>query len=62
MPTVEYKCPRCEHAFKRTILKGNVAGSAACPKCHHDKVKPATQSPRLFDGIASFSTLAKDTN
>jgi hypothetical protein len=37
-------------------------GGEACPKCNHGKVNPSTQSPRLFEGIASFSTLAKDTN
>ena len=62
MPTVEYKCRHCGHAFSRTILKGDDPCSETCPKCHHGKVKPATQSPRLFEEIASFSTLAKDTN
>lgn len=62
MPTIEYKCPHCGLAFNRTILKGEEPGSETCPQCRHGEVNPATQSPRLFEGIASFSTLAKDTN
>jgi putative FmdB family regulatory protein len=62
MPTIEYQCLNCGHVFNRTVLKGDAPGSAACPKCHRGKAKPSTQSPRLFEGIASFSTLAKDTN
>jgi putative FmdB family regulatory protein len=62
MPTIEYKCQHCGHAFNRTILKGDEPGSEPCPKCHHEKVKPSMQSPGLFEGIANFSTLGKDTN
>jgi putative FmdB family regulatory protein len=62
MPTIEYKCHHCGHAFKRTIMKGDETGSENCSECHRGKVKPSTQSPGLFEGIANFSTLAKDTN
>ena len=61
MPTIEYKCQHCGHAFNRMTLEGDEPGRATCPKCQ-TKVKPAMQSPRLFQGMASFSTLAKDTN
>jgi putative FmdB family regulatory protein len=62
MPTIEYKCLHCGHAFNRTILKGDEPGGEVCPQCHHGKVQPSTQSPRIFEGFASFSTFAKDTN
>jgi putative FmdB family regulatory protein len=62
MPIIEYKCPHCGHSFNRMILKGDEPGSETCPECHRGKVKPPTQYPRLFEGIANFSTLAKDTN
>ena len=62
MPTSEFKCRRCGHTFQRLTLKGDDGIKVPCPKCHCRDVKPAMQSPRLFDGIAAFSSLAKDTD
>jgi putative FmdB family regulatory protein len=59
MPTIEYKCPLCGNAFNRTILKYDDPGSEVCPECHHGKVKPAMQSPGLFEGIANSAYLQK---
>jgi DNA-directed RNA polymerase subunit RPC12/RpoP len=62
MPKIEYKCPYCGQLFSRMILKGDRPAGETCPRCHQRGVKPLTQSPRLFDGVCSFSTLSKDTN
>jgi putative FmdB family regulatory protein len=62
MPYIEYSCQHCGHAFSRMILEGETPSIEICPKCHRGKVKPAMQAPRLFEGIAGFSALSKDTN
>jgi putative FmdB family regulatory protein len=62
MPTIDYTCPRCGHSFKRVALMDEEPPPAACPRCKASKVKPIRGSTGLFNGIASFSRLANDTN
>mgnify|MGYP003563921081 CR=1 FL=1 len=62
MPKMEYKCAQCHHSFQRVVLLGGPEPKMVCPKCKGDQVKPEKGSPRLFKGIAGFSSLSKDTN
>ena len=62
MPNVEYHCRQCGRTFQRVVLRGEENRPAACPHCKARDAKPAKVAESLFDGIASFSTLAKDTN
>lgn len=62
MPKIDFKCPLCNHRFTRVVLRGEEGAASACPECGRS-VKPEAQRPEsLFDGIAGFSTLSKDTN
>ena len=62
MPTAEYRCPQCDHRFSRTILRGEAATPARCPHCGKADVIARQPASGLFDGIANFSDLAKDTS
>ena len=62
MPTIDYTCPGCGHGFQRVILMGETPPPATCPRCKAPEVPPVRRSAGLFDGIAPFSGLAKDTN
>ena len=62
MPTIDYSCPCCGHSFKRVTLRGEMPPPAVCPRCKAPDVKPLQGPAGLFDGIAPFSDLAKDTN
>lgn len=62
MPTVEYRCPQCRHVFSRVVLRGDEDLPVACPACAAAGVRPDKGPASLFEGIANFSRLAKDTN
>lgn len=62
MPKIDYTCPHCDRSFQRVVLRGEEDHPAVCPHCKARDVKPAKGPESLFDGIASFSTLAKDTS
>jgi putative FmdB family regulatory protein len=62
MPTIDYTCSHCGHSFQRVILKGEEDRPVTCPHCKARDAKPVKGAESLFDGIASFSTLAKDTS
>jgi len=62
MPTVDFACPDCRRRFERVVLRGEQDEPSACPGCGR-LVFPATVGvDPLFDGIAGFSRLSKDTN
>ena len=62
MPKLEYHCEQCGHNFERVTLHGDQAAPVRCPKCGGDQVKSAKGPISLFNGIANFSSLAKDRN
>ena len=62
MPTIDYTCQDCGHRFSRVVLRGEEAGPQPCPECRTPDARPAKKATGLFDGIASFSSLASDTN
>jgi putative FmdB family regulatory protein len=62
MPNIEYHCRHCGHTFQQVVLRGEEKQPATCPRCKARDAQPAKSAESLFDGIASFSTLAKDTN
>jgi putative FmdB family regulatory protein len=62
MPTIDYTCQCCGHAFKRVVLQGDPLKSVNCPRCGTPGVRPLRGPARLFDGIAPFSRLARDRN
>ncbi len=62
MPTLDYTCPACKHTFKRVVLRGDEDRKTPCPNCRHKIVVPSETSASLFNGIANFSELSKDTN
>jgi hypothetical protein len=59
---IDYTCRNCRHTFSRLVLRGEEEGPAVCPQCRNPRVLPTRASAGLFDGIASFSSLSKDTN
>ena len=62
MPTIDYQCPDCGHHFKRVVMRGDPVRPIACPRCPREAIAPVRESEALFEGIAGFSDLAKDTN
>ena len=62
MPTIDYTCPECGHRFKRVVMRGDPIEALPCPQCHGAAASPGKSPKALFDGIAGFSDLAKDTN
>jgi len=62
MPSIEFKCRECGHAFSRVALRGEAARVIVCPQCRRKTAHPAKPPESLFNGISSFSTLSKDTN
>ena len=63
MPTIDYTCQHCGHRFTRVALRGEEAPPLPCPQCRTPAAaRPAKDAASLFDGIAPFSSLAKDTN
>ncbi len=62
MPTIEYTCQHCGHRFTRVALRGEEIPPLPCPQCRTPDARPAKDAASLFDGIAPFSSLAKDTN
>ncbi len=63
MPKIEFRCKTCGHSFERLVLRGDEQKTFPCPECgEKEKIKPAPGAESLFEGIASFSSLAGDTN
>lgn len=62
MPTIEYNCTHCGRSFQRVVFRGEEDRPVTCPHCKARDAKPVKGPESLFDGIASFSTLAKDTS
>ncbi|MEZ4529132.1 MAG: FmdB family zinc ribbon protein [Desulfobacterales bacterium] len=62
MPKLEYTCPKCGHSFQQLVFRGDEAQPVLCPKCGTSEVRSAKTPAGLFDGIASFSSLSRDTN
>jgi putative FmdB family regulatory protein len=60
MPHIEYQCNQCKKRFERVQLLGEEKNRPPCPACGSTDVRiPSTSAP-LFEGIASFSSLASD--
>jgi putative FmdB family regulatory protein len=60
MPHIEYQCNQCKKNFERVQLLGEEKKRPPCPACGSTDVRvPSTAAP-LFEGIASFSSLASD--
>lgn len=63
MPKIEYRCPQCGNRFEQLIFRGDPSPRIArCPRCKRDTAERIDAPEPVFDGIAGFSTLAKDTN
>lgn len=62
MPSTEYICRQCNHAFRRVTLKDDEDAQQTCPRCKARNVKPSMKATSLFKGIGNNSALAGDTN
>ena len=62
MPAIEYTCRHCMHRFTQTVMRGEENNSLPCPECDHTAMPDPVRPKSIFDGIAGFSTLSKDTN
>ena len=62
MPSVDFLCKDCGHAFTRLVFKGDDTLGTVCPCCGSGSIKTQPISESLFDGIASGSSLSKDVN
>lgn len=62
MPTCDYHCRLCDHRFTRVVMRGEACPAAPCPVCGQPVAPTPLRSTPLFDGIAGFSDLARDTN
>jgi hypothetical protein len=50
------------HRFTQTVMRGEENNSLPCPECDHTAMPDPVRPKSIFDGIAGFSTLSKDTN
>lgn len=62
MPKIEYRCPQCGHRFEQLAFRGEEPRFTRCPECRSDTAERVDAPEPVFDGIAGFSSLAKDTN
>ena len=62
MPQVAYQCRQCGEHFRRVVFLGDEQIRPKCPVCGTAEVKMETAADSLFEGIASFSSLARDRN
>ena len=62
MPTIDYLCQNCDHAFRALSFRGDETGDAVCPVCGSHGIKPEPKPEGVFDGISNFSSLAGDSN
>ncbi|MFH1983829.1 MAG: hypothetical protein ABIL58_18465 [Pseudomonadota bacterium] len=62
MPAVDFWCRFCNRRFTRVALLGDDDAPSRCPECGRPVPPEALRSKSLFDGIAGFSALSKDTN
>ena len=62
MPSIEYTCLACGCEFRTVVFRGEEDAPANCPNCGKRQARRAVAAKSLFDGIAGFSDLAKDTN
>jgi len=62
MPTIEYKCEKCDNLFKIVVFRGDKEFKAHCPKCKNPCTQSLPKSESVFNGISNFSTFLKDTN
>ena len=62
MSKIEYHCNACDTWFERVVLRGAERTVPDCPSCRSRRVQIAPSSRSLFNGIANFSTLARDTH
>jgi putative FmdB family regulatory protein len=62
MPSVDFLCKDCGHAFTRLAFKGDDTSGTNCPCCGSSRIKTQPKSESLFDGIISSSSLSKDVN
>lgn len=62
MPAVDFRCRHCHHRFTRVVLRGEETAAVPCPECGRRASPEALRVESLFDGIAGFSSLSKDTN
>jgi len=64
MPSVDFLCKDCGHAFTRLVFKGDDTSETVCPCCGsgNGSIKTQPISESLFDGTVSISSLSKDVN
>ena len=62
MPQIDYRCKSCRHEFHRLVFLGDAEADAVCPACGSSEVEKSTGAEPVFNGIASFSSLAGDRN
>jgi putative FmdB family regulatory protein len=62
MPSIDFLCKDCDHAFNRLVFRGDDTSDTVCPCCGSGSIKTQPISEGLFDGIASTSSLSKDVN
>ena len=62
MPSVDFLCKDCGHAFTRLVFKGDDTSGTVCPRCGGGRIKTQPKSESLFAGITSFGSLSKDVN
>jgi putative FmdB family regulatory protein len=62
MPQIEYRCRKCGRDFRRTSFLGDPETAVECPACGSAEVERLKGAEAVFDGIASFSSLAGDRN
>jgi hypothetical protein len=62
MPSVDFLCKDCGHAFTRLVFKGDDTLGTVCPCCESGSIKTQPKSESLFDATASLSSLSKDVN
>lgn len=62
MPRHEYYCKGCDYTFARLLYLGDDESKVECPKCQNKQLHKLPSAPGLFEGIANFSSLAKDSS
>jgi hypothetical protein len=62
MPSEDFLCKDCGHAFTRLVFKGDDTSGTVCPCCGGGRIKTQPKSESLFDRKMPISSLLKDVN